>query len=307
MTHLRPFLIGPLAAMLLLPVVTFSADGPAEAVSGQNDGKDETQAATKFLRVVRDETKRPIGLQTAVVRYVPAAGKGDLAVDLVAAVHVGDESYYRQLNERFEDYDVLLYELVAPRGTRIPKGGRNGSTLPTLVKNLLELESQVEKIDYTKKNLVHADLSFKEMGKLMDERGQTGFTLAMSVFSEMLEQQQRAMARQAKDGDGGAPEIGLFTLLFDKDRALKLKRTMAVQFENLDETGGLGDTLNRLLVADRNKAALKILKAEIAKGHKRIAVFYGAAHMPDFEKRLLADFGLKRGEVEWLTAWDLKK
>jgi hypothetical protein len=28
--------------------------------------------------------------------------------------------------------------------------------------------------------------------------------------------------------------------------------------------------------------------------------------MPDFEKRLQDDFGLKRHSEEWLTAWDLR-
>src|SRR5262249_34256709 len=35
-------------------------------------------------------------------------------------------------------------------------------------------------------------------------------------------------------------------------------------------------------------------------------IFYGAAHMPDFEKRLAEDFDLKKDKVEWVTAWDLK-
>jgi hypothetical protein len=70
--------------------------------------------------------------------------------------------------------------------------------------------------------------------------------------------------------------------------------------------GGLGKTLTTLLVVDRNKAALQVLKKEIAKGHKKIAIFYGAAHMPDFQKRLADDFGLRRDSEEWLQAWDLR-
>jgi hypothetical protein len=36
-------------------------------------------------------------------------------------------------------------------------------------------------------------------------------------------------------------------------------------------------------------------------------VFYGAGHLPDMEKRLGADFGLKREGEKWLTAWSLEK
>jgi len=32
---------------------------------------------------------------------------------------------------------------------------------------------------------------------------------------------------------------------------------------------------------------------------------WGAAHMPDFDKRLKEDFGMKRTESEWITAWNL--
>ncbi|HET9272935.1 MAG TPA: hypothetical protein VFO09_01545, partial [Methyloceanibacter sp.] len=39
-------------------------------------------------------------------------------IDLVAVVHVGEQAYYRRLNREFEKYDAVLYELVAPEGTR---------------------------------------------------------------------------------------------------------------------------------------------------------------------------------------------
>src|SRR4051812_39771269 len=85
---------------------------------------------SKFIRLRRAEDKRPAAMETAIVRYQSAARPG-VELSLVGAVHVGDKSYYDDLNKLFERYDVVLYELVAPEGTRIPKGGRKGpSTHP---------------------------------------------------------------------------------------------------------------------------------------------------------------------------------
>jgi hypothetical protein len=61
-----------------------------------------------------------------------------------------------------------------------------------------------------------------------------------------------------------------------------------------------------MLVQDRNAAAMKVFQKELAKGRKKIAIFYGAAHMPDFQRRLTSDFALKPSETTWLTAWDLR-
>src|SRR5262249_38126309 len=69
-------------------------------------------AASKFIRLQRDDKKLITGMDTAIIRYVPASGEGDVTVDLIAAVHVGDKEYYQKLNKRMEEYDVLLYELV---------------------------------------------------------------------------------------------------------------------------------------------------------------------------------------------------
>ena len=89
---------------------------------------------------------------------------------------------------------------------------------------------------------------------------------------------------------------------------LKLKLMMASQFtESGVMEAGLGVSLNQLIVADRNEAAMKVLQKEIAKGKKKIAIFYGAAHMPDFEKRLADDFELTSTKQIWIDAWDLTK
>ena len=38
-----------------------------------------------------------------------------------------------------------------------------------------------------------------------------------------------------------------------------------------------------------------------------MAIFYGAGHLSDMEKRLMADFHLNRASESWLTAWQLDK
>jgi hypothetical protein len=304
---------------LALGVLCLAWAGPTLADEPQaRTAEPKKKSEKKFLRVVRGKNDTPIALETATVRFVPKSGTGGVTVDLIGAVHVGDKAYYEALNKQMEQYDVLLYELVAPEGTTIPKGGKRekGNPLGIIqdaLKNVLDLESQVEQIDYTKKNFVHADLSPEKMAEAMKERGEDGLTLALSVAADFLRKQNleemkksKEPAKSKKNKDKEEEEPDLLGMLLDPQAAVKLKRTMAEQFESADDDGGLGPTIGNILVADRNKAALKVLQKEIAKGKKKIGIFYGAAHMPDFEKRLGEDFDLKRDKEEWVKAWDLK-
>jgi hypothetical protein len=291
----------------------FVASAPLLAADKKTDPK-KTAEPTKFLRLKRDGKDNPTALEVAITRYVPADGTKGVTVDLVGVVHIGDKEYYQALNKKFKDYDVVLYELVAPEGTRVPEGGKREkenllSKIQDGMKNMLELDSQLEYIDYSKKNFVHADLSPEKMKEAMKERGDDGFTVALSVFTEYLRKQNKAEMKKDKEPTKGTPseDLDLLSLLTDPQAATKLKRTMAEQFEAEGGDGGLGPTLNTILVEDRNKAALKVLQKEMAKGNKKIAIFYGAAHMPDFEKRLKEDFDMKKDSQEWLTAWDMTK
>jgi hypothetical protein len=180
--------------------------------------------------------------------------------------------------------------------------------LQGMTKSMLELESQTDLVDYTKENFVHADLSPDEMAEAMKERGENGLTLFLGVTADLMRQANLEELRREREGAkiDDAEEDPL-TMLFDPQRSTKLKRQMARAFANPETLdGGLGPTLGRLLVDDRNAAAMKEFQKQLAAGKKKIAIFYGAAHMPDFQKRLEADFGLKPIETRWVSAWDLK-
>jgi hypothetical protein len=298
----RPLVVG----LCLISFVPSRAEPPVDTKKAEV----KKAVPTKFLRVQRDDKKQMTALETAVVRYVPASGEGDVTVDLIGAVHVGDKAYYEKLNKLMEQYDVLLYELVAPQGTRVPKGGNRNNDNPLAmiqktIKVMLDLEFQLEQIDYTKKNFVHADLSPQEMAEVIRKRGDDAFTLTLSVMADLLRQQNLEKMKEKMQGKG--EDIDLAALLLDPQRAVKLKRFMADQFEAMDNPeSSFGKTISTILIEDRNKAALKVLTQQLTKGKKKIGIFYGAAHMTDFEKRLRDDFDLKKQKEEWLTAWDLK-
>ncbi len=265
---------------------------------------------TKFLRLTKTESGQPKSLDVAVTKFRSPQSAGP-TVDLIGAVHIGERQYYNQLNTLFDGYDVLLYELVAPENTVIPRGGKRGSSNPVAMlqdtaKNMLGLESQLELIDYTKAHFVRADMTPQQIAEKMAERGETAFTIALSTLADAMRQQnQKTQPGGNQSEQVAAPEIGLFDML---GNPLKMKQVFARQFAatgSLDQS--LGGALNQMLVIDRNGEAIKSLQKQLAAGKQKIGIFYGAAHMPDFEKRLVADFGLQVVEQSWVVAWDLQR
>jgi hypothetical protein len=61
------------------------------------------------------------------------------------------------------------------------------------------------------------------------------------------------------------------------------------------------------IITERNKKALEVLDREMKRGKRKLAIFYGAGHLPDFEARLKKDFKLKRQNQRWLEAWKLTR
>jgi hypothetical protein len=265
---------------------------------------EKQQPKSEFLRIER-KGKKPIAMQTSIVRYEPTdKSEFQATVDLIGAVHVGEPEYYTELNKRFRDYDAVLFELVAPEGFEVPKGEKLESksgvgAIQNVLKDVLGLQFQLDRIDYSVKNFVHADMSPEEFSKSMKDRGES----FLKMFFRMMGQ---SMAVQSKKSNSSS-DIQLMFALLRRDQ-VTVKRIFAVQFEDMESTvsafnGPDGSTI----ITERNKKALEVLTRELKNKKKKVAIFYGAGHLPDMEERLIKDFGLKKGQVEWLTAWDLTK
>ena len=163
----------------------------------------------------------------------------------------------------------------------------------------LDLQFQLEGIDYTAANLVHADMSPDQFARSMRDRGESMFQVFMRMVGYAMSRQQEAAT--------GASDARFLLALLSEDRALAMKRVLAEQFAEMDGSLAVIDGPNgSTLITERNKVALDVLKKQIAAGKQKIAIFYGAGHMPDLQQRLRDDLGLVPISTRWLVAWDLK-
>jgi hypothetical protein len=284
--------------------------------------------APDFIRV--EETETATHLQTAVVRFT----KGEASVELIGAVHIADKNYYEALNQRFEGYEALLFEGIggdkpaaAPEEApaeaeeapaeepaepevaevEVPAEEIPAPKKPAKKKEKLDglhtayesgakwlgLAYQMKVIDYRKANFVHADLSMAEFTALQKERGESliGFVMKTGL----------------KKTDKPVKEPSSLKLLVSLVRGDKdgLKRELV-------HTLGAGDDQvaalagDNVIIGDRNAKCLEVLDREVLAGKKKLGIFYGAAHFPDMEKRLVEGGWTKTGE-EWMTAWEIPK
>jgi hypothetical protein len=299
---------GPTASAASKAKSTQPAAKTAESKTGEKAKAAEPLA---YMRVRRGEHNRPLALETATGHYVSTQGK-PVIVDLIGAIHIGDKDYYQRLNQRFRTYDKVLFELVMPEGQSLKGLGDRRSNHPIgmlqqSLPSVLDLDYQLKAIDYTAKNFEHADLSPDEMAAAIRKRGDNGASIGIKIFFDLLNQANRTSEAMAKKGGGEFSELQLLSAMFDPNRPLALKKMFAEQMDLIGGLGtGLGSTLDTILVADRNAAAMKVLKKEIDKGTRKIAIFYGAAHMPDFDRRLTEELKLKRESMTWDSAWDLR-
>ena len=259
-----------------------------------------------FMRIRKDQKGREIALETSITRYELTTEKGErVIVDLIGAVHIGEKEYFEKLNERFKQYESMLYELVAPEGTVIPKGGGRGDAFPTNpiaamqigMQSVLGLEFQLEHIDYTKKNFKHADMSPEEFAESMKANDESISKYAIRALGQSM-----AMQSAGKGGDS----MGMLIAMFSQNKELRMRRAFAKQIKDMEAgmvvfQGRDGSTI----IDHRNAKCMKILRQEIEDGKQNIAIFYGAGHLPDMQRRLISDFKMKRGGQVWLQAWSL--
>lgn len=304
--------------------------------------KEEEAAGTDFVRFREDA--KGAQLQTAIATYRNAQGVmveligaihiGDMAYyqALNRRFTTCDALLYEMVGEALEPIEEVVPPPVTPEAQKnaiedfLSKAGsgarpkRNVAPKPAPVeeapaeqaardrmswlhplyetlKNSLKLESQMVGIDYTKKNFVHADMTARQFSSMQEQRGEGFLQMWLRSVQTQLTQPQ-----SVPEGPG---LLKIMEILCRPDSPTELKRIVGRMFDQVEKLmSGMETEQGSVIIVERNKVALEVLKKEIAKGRRHLGIFYGAAHLPDMEKRLVA-LGFKPEKAEWLTAWDL--
>src|SRR4051794_11722858 len=290
---------------LWLAVSTFAGAAPASPATrpATQPVIHQPARANDFLRFVEkgDDGGR---LETADVAYRNADG---VTVHLVAAVHIAERDYFDGLNQNFKLRDAVLYEMVKGKDQPLPEPGTENeshssvSQFQRFLKDALNLEFQLDCIDYTAKNFIHADLDAETFKQMQDERGESMTMLMLKQMWEQMSKPQPAVAEE----DAEKQLEDLVKVFTRPDSERRMKTLLAKQLVSMEDQGGGLDAMSgTVLLTERNKAAIKTLEATLKSGKTDIAIFYGAAHMPDISKRL-TEMGFEPIASEWRMAWDL--
>jgi len=250
--------------------------------------------------------ERPDGraeLQTAVISLKNPSGA---QVDLVSAVHIADETYFEAMNQLLASYDVVLYELVGgPMEERDENklSAELSSThlLQRVVQSMLGLRYQLDGIDYKRPNFVHADATWEEWENLSKEREQN----MASLFARAMEMQSDPEMKKEMEKMKSEEVFTQILSAVQEFNPDKFKRSLAPM---LSEAEGFVTKLEgkdgTVIITERNKIVMQSVEEQLAKGHRKIAVFYGAGHMPDLQARLEAT-GFTEAGSQWMSAWNI--
>ena len=260
---------------------------------------EESAKKPAFLRINKDAQGNYKSFDTLVSRYK----KAEVEVDLIAVVHVGEPEYYQHFNQEFEKYDALLYELISEPGVDISakQDDANKSIITVLQQTLqkvLGLQFQLDIIDYKKANFVHADMTPQDFASSMKKKNESVWSILLKLLMNSKEMSER--------NPQITPEIFMLQMLLSPDRKMAIRKIMATQFQDIDAflevfEGPEGSTI----ITERNKVAMNVLKEQIAKGKQKLAIFYGAGHMPDMERLLTKSMGFEKQSEDWIVAWNL--
>lgn len=262
---------------------------------------------------VQESTNGSIALQVVVRELVPAR-RGDPVVRLVGVTHLGTAEYYEGLQTLLNREPLVLFEGVGATNKQFMSTQEERYALQPALAKALRLRFQLQAIDYSGTNFVNSDLTMQELARVMagnqDPAAAGGDD---SALGEMI---------SVMDGSSWTGVMVKFGVAFietsPKLRAtvrLVLIETLGSMEGDLGEAKGLPPSMRRLmevLIRERNKAVLRDVSQAIERGRKSrrnrlpsIAVFYGAGHLADFEKRLCEDLGYRPGADDWRTAFDV--
>ena len=279
-------------------------------------------------------------LQIAARKFVPARGSGP-AVWLTGASHIGDSNYFNALQVHLDAQALVLFEGVggpaaghhathrrgraSPRTSHSPADGSttgaNRENQPAGLQGSLAeslgLVFQLSAIDYDRPHFRNSDLSIQEIQRLIQDAAHADSAKGDSAnaggeFQQLLQIMDErsflgSIAKLMVTLLGSSPKLQAIT-------KLALIETLGQVQGDLSQMQALPPemiNLMQVLIQARDQTVLSDLKAELKRKSPpgSVAIFYGAGHMADLEKRLTHELHYRAAGQFWLTAFavDLEK
>ncbi len=175
--------------------------------------------------------------------------------------------------------------------------------IQTQLANALNLKFQLDAVDYSEQNWRCSDMAMDEVNRRLQAKGLDfsliGGTLAGSSLPAKMIKIILGLMKFADTFLEGAIADTFKVVMIEM---LGDERMMQ---QGLDQQLGAG--FSEVIVQDRNQVAIDDLKKMIEHEPdvKSVAIFYGAAHMPDMTAKLMAQLGYepaKENQQTWLTA-----
>lgn len=285
-----------------------------------------------YTRITNPDTNT-VQLQIALRKFVPAQNGGP-AIWLAGVMHIGEPEYYHALQHFLDGQTVVLYEGINPEAhphhihdasaasandprPAAPQTGTNaGYSMQSTLARCLGLVFQLEAIDYERTNFLNSDLSLLEIERVMaggrsrGAPGQAGGTnVSFNVLLQIMDGSSflGSLFKIGMEFIGSSPKLQAVAKLTMIEAVGRLKG-------DLSDVQGLPPDwkhLVQVLIQARNRHLLSDLGAELKKTPPSgsIAVFYGAGHMDDMEKRVTGELHYHPADDIWLPAFsvDLRK
>lgn len=266
---------------------------------------DDVPEPGRFIRFAAPDATGG-GLDVAVTNYV-SDEPGKPALQLLGVVHIADEIYYQNVQRVLDGADAVLFEAIMPEGKTMPEwraamAPKDEDDVAGLQQELARwfgFQYQLDGIDYSAERYVHADMTAEQF---VEEAGDDidALPIDLSGDSEALTPDVKAAFQKVR-------AFGRLLLAEPNPIRSLARRIMAEALGTLDHANALGmfPGLDHLILYRRNEVVMEKLKLEMERTEGAISIFYGAAHNPDLEKRIL-ELGYRRQSAFWLRAWALR-
>lgn len=247
-------------------------------------------------------------IQTRTAEYRPTNGAGPSIV-LVGAAHLGTAEYYAALQQKLDACSVVLFEGVGV-GEALKRGPgalKREMGLQKQLGDALGLVFQLNAIDYRRPHFINSDLEPDAVANQIQERAASApGGKSEETFNSLME---------ALQGTGKGAEMiqPLLALLGSSDQTRETARLLFIEIlgragEFLGLAKGASPEMRDLfdvILTERNEIVVRDLRAQLGTvgADKSVAVFYGAAHLPEIAERITKDLHYAPVSEKWDTAF----